>query len=94
MLTKQTGPSHVITATASSVICYVANDDTSTVRKVRVAATTNPVLIAITTSSNLSGAGILIPSNTVEHFSLEGSDHVHVVRASSNDALVSITPIA
>lgn len=95
MLTKQTGASLVTIATASSSIIYVTNYDASTVRKVRVATTSNGVLIALTTSSNLSGAGILVPPQSAEHFSLEGSDHIHVVRTQAGgDAYISVTPIA
>jgi hypothetical protein len=94
MLSKQTGASVVVTTTASSVIVNVSNTDGSAVRKVRVANDTAPALISITTSSNLSGAGILMPAGTVEHFSLEGSDHIHIVRSGSTNGIASITPIA
>ena len=94
MLSKQTGPSQVITTTASSVMVTVANTDGSAVRKVRVAVDTAPALISITTSTNLSGAGILMPIGTVEHFTLEGSDHIHIVRTGSSDGKASVTPVA
>jgi hypothetical protein len=94
MLSKQTGPSIVVTTTASSQIVYVANADGTPVRKVRIAVDVAPALMAITTSSNLSSAGILLPIGTVEHFTLEGSDHVHIVRTGSTDGKASITPVA
>ena len=94
MLSKQTGASVVVTTTASSVIVTVTNTDGSPVRKVRVASATAPALISITTSSNLSGAGILMPIDHVEHFTLEGSDHIHIVRSGSNNGIASITPVA
>ena len=94
MLSKQTGASVVVTTTASSVIVTVTNTDGSPVRKVRVANATAPALISITTSSNLSGVGILMPIDHVEHFTLEGSDHIHIVRSGSNNGIASITPVA
>lgn len=94
MLSKQTGASVVVATTASSVQVNVTNTDGSTVRKVRVAVDTAPALIAITTSSNLSGAGMLMPAGTVEHFSLEGTGHVHIVRSGSTNGIASITPVA
>jgi hypothetical protein len=94
MLSKQTGASVVVTTTASSVQVNVTNTDGSAVRKVRIAVDTAPALIAITTSSNLSGAGILIPAGTAEHFTLEGSNHVHIVRSGSTNGIASITPVA
>jgi hypothetical protein len=94
MLSKQTGASVVVTTTASSVQVNVTNYDGSPVRKVRVANDTAPALIAITTSSNLSGAGILVPAGTAEHFSLEGSNHIHIVRSGSTNGIASITPVA
>jgi len=94
MLSKQTGPSVVVATTASSVQITVTNTDGSAVRKVRIANDTAPALIAITTSSNLSGAGMLIPAGTVEHFNLEGSDHIHIVRYGSTNGIASVTPVA
>lgn len=94
MLSKQTGASVVVTTTASSVIVNVSNTDGSAVRKVRVANDTAPALISITTSSNLSGAGILIPAGTVEHFSLEGNTQIYIVRSGSTNGIASITPVA
>jgi hypothetical protein len=94
MLSKQTGASVVVTTTSSSVQVNVTNYDGSVVRKVRVANALYPALIAITTSSNLSGAGILMPVDHVEHFTLEGSDHIHIVRLGSSDGKASITPVA
>ena len=94
MLSKQTGASVVVTTTASSVIVNVTNYDGTPVRKVRIANDTAPALIAITTSSNLSGAGILVPAGTAEHFSLEGSNHIHIVRSGSTNGIASITPVA
>jgi hypothetical protein len=94
MLTKQTGASVVVTTTASSVQVNLTNTDGSPVRKVRVAVDLHPALIAITTSSNLSGAGMLIPAGTAEHFTLEGSDHIHIVRYGADNGIASITPVA
>jgi hypothetical protein len=94
MLSKQTGASVVVSTTSSSVQVNLTNYDGTPVRKVRVATATAPVLIAITTSSNLSGAGILVPLDSAEHFTLEGSDHIHIVRLGTNDGKASITPVA
>lgn len=94
MLTKQTGASQVITATVTTQTVTVSNIDGTAVRKVRVATQANPVLIAINTTTNLNVAGILVPSNSAEHFNVEGSTKLTVVRGSSTDALVSITPVA
>lgn len=94
MLSKQTGASVVVNTTASSVQVNITNYDGSPVRKVRVAAALHPALIAITTSTNLSGAGILIPVDHVEHFNLEGSNHVHIVRYGADNGIASITPVA
>ena len=94
MLTKQTGPSVVVATSASNLLVSVSNTDGSTVRKVRVAAATAPALISITTSTNLVNVGILIPVDHVEHFTLEGSDHIHIVRSGSTNGIASITPVA
>ena len=94
MLSKQTGASVVVTTTASSVQVNFTNFDGSVVRKVRIANDTAPALVGITTGTNLSGAGILIPAGTVEHFTLEGSDHVHIARSGSTNGIASITPVA
>lgn len=94
MLTKQTGASQVITATVTTQTVTVSNIDGSAVRKVRVATQANPVLIAINTTTNLNVAGILVPSNSAEHFNVESSTKLTIVRGSSTDALVSITPVA
>jgi hypothetical protein len=94
MLTKQTGPSQVITATATTQTVTVVNDDGSAVRKVRVAAQTNPVLVAFNTTTNLVTAGILIPGGTAEHFSTEASPVLTILRGTATDVLVSITPVA
>jgi hypothetical protein len=94
MLSKQTGASVVVSTTSSSVQVFVTNYDGSPVRKVRVATATAPALIAITTSSNLSGAGIIVPLDSAEHFTLEGSDHIHIVRLGSSDGKASVTPVA
>ena len=96
MLTKQTGASQVLTASATTqTVTVSANTDGLPVRKVRIATQANPVLIALNTTTNLNVAGILVPSNSAEHFTLEGSTKVTIVRGStSTDALVSITPVA
>lgn len=94
MLTKQSGPSQVITATATTQTVTVANDDGLAVRKVRIAAQTNPVLVAFNTTTNLITSGVLVPGGTAEHFNMEGSSKLTVVRATANDALISITPVA
>ena len=96
MLTKQTGASKVVTATATTQTVTVSvNDDGLPVRKVRIATNGNPVLVAFNTTTNLNVAGILVPGNSAEHFNLEGSTKVTIVRGStSTDALVSITPVA
>lgn len=94
MLSKQTGVSQVITATSSTQTVTVSNIDGLPVRKVRIAAQTNPVLVAFNTTTNLTTAGILIPGGTVEHFSMEGSAKLTIVRGNSTDVLVSITPVA
>ena len=95
MLTKQTGPSQVITATATTqTVTISANDDGLAARKVRIATQANPVLVAFNTSTNLNVAGVLVPTNSAEHFNLEGSTKLTIIRATSTDALVSITPVA
>jgi hypothetical protein len=94
MLSKQTGPSQVITATATTQTVTVANDDGSVVRKVRIAAQTNPVLVAFNTTTNLATAGVLVPGGTAEHFSTEASPVLTILRGTSTDVLVSITPVA
>jgi hypothetical protein len=96
MLTKQTGDSQVITATATTqTVTLTANTDGLAIRKIRIATDGNPVLVALNTTTNLNVAGILIPGNSAEHFTLEGSTQVTIVRGStSTDALVSITPVA
>ena len=95
MLTKQTGASQVITATATTqTVTLTTNTDGLAIRKIRIATDGNPVLVALNTTTNLSVAGILVPSNSAEHFTLEGSTKVTIVRGSGTDALVSITPVA
>jgi hypothetical protein len=94
MLSKQTGPSQVITATATTQTVTVANDDGSVVRKVRIAAQANPVLVAFNTTTNLLTAGILVPGGTAEHFNTDASSQLTIVRGTSTDVLVSITPVA
>lgn len=94
MLTKQTGASVVVATTASSVQVSLSNYDGSTVRKVRIAVDSYPALVGINTGTNLSGAGILMPTGTVEHFNLEGNTHVHIVRYGTNNGIASITPVA
>jgi hypothetical protein len=96
MLTKQTGASKVVTATATTqTVTISANDDSLPVRKVRIATNSNPVLVAFNTTTNLNIAGILVPGNSAEHFTLEGSTKITIIRGStSTDALVSITSVA
>jgi hypothetical protein len=95
MLTKQTGASQVITATATTqTVTISANDDGLAARKVRIATQANPVLVAFNTATNLNVAGVLVPTNSAEHFNLEGSTKITIIRATSTDALVSITPVA
>jgi len=94
MLSKQTGASVVVATTASSVQVNFTNFDGSVVRKVRIANDTAPALVGITTGTNLSGVGILMPAGTTEHFTLEGNTHVHIVRYGSNNGIASITPVA
>jgi hypothetical protein len=96
MLTKQTGASRVITATATTqTVTLTVNDDGLAIRKVRIATNSTPVLVAFNTATNLNVAGILVPSNSAEHFNLEGSTKLTVARASTTtDALISITPVA
>lgn len=95
MLTKQTGASQVITATATTqTVTLSANADGLAIRKIRIATNGNPILVALNTTTNLNVAGILVPSNSAEHFTLEGSTKVTIVRGTSTDALVSITPVA
>jgi len=94
MLTKQTGASQVITVTATTQTVTVANLDGSPVRKVRIAAQSYPILVAFNTTTNLVSAGVLIPANHAEHFNMEGSTQLTIVRGSGNDVLASVTPIA
>ena len=94
MLSKQTGASQVITATVTTQTVTLSNTDGSAVRKVRIATNGNPILVALNTTTNLNIAGILVPSNSAEHFTLEGSTKVTIVRGVSTDALVSVTPVA
>jgi hypothetical protein len=94
MLSKQTGASQVIIATANTQTITVTNIDGLAVRKVRIATASEPVLIAINTTTNLNVAGLLIHGGAAEHFTLEGSTKITIKRGSSNDALVSITPVA
>ena len=94
MLTKQTGASKVLLATVTTQTVTVSNTDGSSVRKVRIATQTNPVVVAFNTATNLVTAGILVPSNTAEHFTLDDSTKVIIARGGSADAVVSITPVA
>jgi hypothetical protein len=94
MLSKQTGPSQVITVGATTSTITVTNTDGLPVRKVRIAVQGNPVLVAFNTTTNLVSAGVLIPANTSEHFALDNSTKITIVRGSATDVLVSITPVA
>ena len=94
MLSKQTGPSQVITVGATTSTITITNTDGSTVRKVRIATQTYPVLVAFNTTTNLVSAGILVPGGSSEHFALDNSTKVTIVRGSANDVLTSITPVA
>ena len=94
MLSKQTGPSVVVAVTGTNSIVNLSNTDGSAVRKVRIAVATAPAIISITTSTNLITVGILIPEGHVEHFSLEGNTHIHIVRSGSTNGIASITPVA
>jgi hypothetical protein len=94
MLSKQTGPSQVITVGATTSTITVTNTDGSSVRKVRIATQTNPVLVAFNTTTNLITSGIMIPGSSSEHFALDNSTKITIVRGSATDVLVSITPVA
>ena len=94
MLTKQTGASQFILTDASTQTVTLSNLDGSVVRKVRIATEDHAVLIAFNTTTNLTTAGIMIPAHSAEHFTLESSTIVRIVRYGSQDAPASITPVA
>lgn len=95
MLSKQTGASKVINATVTTqTVTLTVNDDGLTIRKVRIATQDHAVLIAFNTTTNLTTEGIMIPPNSAEHFTLEGSTVVSIVRYGNNNAPASITPVA
>jgi hypothetical protein len=100
MLSKPTGASQQLTSTATTQTVTLSNTDGSIVRKVRIATQDHAVLVAFNTTTNLNTAGIMIPPNTSEHFTLDGlttstaQTEIIVVRLGSNNAPVSITPVA
>jgi hypothetical protein len=100
MLTKQTGASQAITASSTTQTFTLLNTNGSIVRKVRIATQDHAVLVAFNTTTNLNTAGIMIPPNTSEHFALDGlttstaQTEITVVRVGTNNAPVSITPVA
>jgi len=95
MLSKQTGASQfIVTSATTQTVTLTTNTDGSTIRKVRIATQDHAVLIAFNTTTNLTTAGIMIPPNSAEHFTLEGSTVVSIVRYGSQDAPASITPVA
>jgi hypothetical protein len=100
MLSKQTGASQVITATTTTQTFTLVNTNGSVVRKVRIATQDHAILVAFNTTTNLNTAGIMIPPNTSEHFTLDGlttstaQTEITVVRYGTNNAPASLTPVA
>lgn len=100
MLSKQTGASKAITATSTTQTFTLVNTNGSVVRKVRIATQDHAILVAFNTTTNLNTAGIMIPPNTSEHFTLDGlttstaQTEITVVRYGTNNAPASLTPVA
>lgn len=81
MLSKQVGPSTVITMSATTqtftpttILTGVSIGKTNQIlpaNKVRIATGAQPAFVAFNTTTSLATSGILIPANTVEHFKLD-----------------------
>jgi hypothetical protein len=93
MLSKQTGPSTVLTmsGTAQTVnptttltgVSTGITNQTLPATKIRIATNSQPAYIAFNTTATTT-TSILIPSNTVEHFKLDNTSVVYAATTASN----------
>jgi hypothetical protein len=93
MLSKQVGPSTVLTmsATAQTVnpvttLTGVSNgqiNQTLPATKVRIATNSQPAYVAFNTTATTT-TSILLPSNSVEHFKLDNTSIVYPANTTTN----------
>lgn len=104
MLSKQIGPSSVLTMSATpqtvtptTTLTGVSNgkvNQTLPATKVRIATGAQPAYVGFNTSATLATTGILIPANTVEHFKLDLSSVVTAGTTATNYLNTTvITPV-
>jgi hypothetical protein len=104
MLSKQIGPSTVLTMSATTqtfipttTLTGVSNgkiNQTLPATKVRIATGAQPAYIGFNTTATLTTTGILIPANTVEHFKLDLSSVVTTGTTATNYLNTTvITPV-
>ncbi len=100
MLSKQTGPSHLLyvsTLTTVTATVTLSTFDGSIPRKVRVAVSNAAVLIHLGTDpGNINSNGILMPVISTEHFTLENTTTATYTAAipGAGTAVISFTPVA
>lgn len=102
MLSKPVGNTGLYALNSTTGTCVVVSllagpDYTSAtlpVRKVRIAVTA-PAVVNFGTSVADNNSDILMPANTVEHFSLQNTSTVsYVLLAGASAGYISITPVA
>lgn len=96
MLSKPTGNSIIATLSATTATTTVTNWDSSVPRKVRIATHNQPAAVNFGNSTTATTTtGILMPADTAEHFSLEGTSRVTYLQVGAGSGgYISITPVA
>lgn len=104
MLSKPVGPTGLFTlngttGTFTATITALSDLSNYSVKKVRIAVT-QPAVIAFgnpnTSTNNVANndSDILMPANTVEHFSVSTSTITFISASGASTGTISITPVA
>jgi hypothetical protein len=94
MLTKVVGNTGLYTLNATTGTFVASRTDGSATLKIRVAVT-SPAVINFGTDVANNNSDLLIPANTVEHFTLASTSTVsYVLLAGATTGSISITTIA
>jgi hypothetical protein len=94
MLSKPIGPTALYALNATTGTFVASRTDTKAPLKIRV-ATTQPAVINFGTAVADNNSDLLVPANTVEHFTLASTSTVSYVKLTgANDGYISFTTIA
>jgi hypothetical protein len=94
MLTKPIGPTNLYALTATTGTFTASRTDTKTPLKIRVAVS-QPAVINFGTAVADNNSDLLMPANTVEHFTLASTSTVSYVKLTGGtDGYISFTTIA